>query len=128
MEIKVGNKIPQDSRVYESKNQSANGIGPDKITERRPESEKNTNVFRGDLDRDKDLNNTLNESLEVADILAKAFNKAIKFQVHKDTKEVYVEIVDRDTGEVIKQLPPEEMIKLAASLEEFLGLIVDKKV
>ncbi|HHY18620.1 MAG TPA: flagellar protein FlaG [Firmicutes bacterium] len=69
---------------------------------------------------------TLNESLEIADKLAKAFNKAIKFQIHQETDKIYVEIVDRETGETIKQIPPEEMLKIAASVQEFLGLIVDQ--
>ncbi len=71
--------------------------------------------------------NSLDNSIEIADKLAKAFNKEIKFQIHEQTEQIYVEIVDKDTGEVIKQIPPEEMLKIAASVQEFLGLIVDKK-
>lgn len=70
---------------------------------------------------------SLDSSIEIADKLAKAFNRGIKFQVHEQTEEIYVEIIDKDTGEVIKQIPPEEMLRIAASVQEFLGLILDEK-
>ena len=71
--------------------------------------------------------NKLNDSLDIADKLAKAFNKAIKFQIHDETEKLVVEIVDRETGNVIKQIPPEEMLRIAESVQEFLGLVVDEK-
>ncbi|MFY9451866.1 MAG: flagellar protein FlaG [Bacillota bacterium] len=37
-------------------------------------------------------------------------------------------MVDRSTGEVIKQIPPEDMLKIAAKFQEFIGLIFDEKV
>ncbi|MDD2430591.1 MAG: flagellar protein FlaG [Firmicutes bacterium] len=81
-------------------------------------------------DSQKQLEATLNQSVQIADgldSLANAFNKGIKFQVHDESERLYVEIVDRATGEVIKQIPPEEMLKIAAKFQEFLGLIVDEK-
>ncbi len=69
----------------------------------------------------------LTNSLDIADKLAKAFNKAIKFQIHDETEKLVVEIVDRETGNVIKQIPPEEMLRIAESVQEFLGLVVDEK-
>jgi len=31
------------------------------------------------------------------------------------------------TGEVIRQIPPEEMLKLAEAIDKYLGLFVDRQ-
>ncbi|NLU55434.1 MAG: flagellar protein FlaG [Firmicutes bacterium] len=83
------------------------------------------------VDAQKQEESKLDQSIQVADgldTLAEAFNKGIRFQVHEDLDRVYVEIVDRSTGEVIKQIPPEDMLKIAAKFQEFIGLIFDEKV
>jgi uncharacterized FlaG/YvyC family protein len=37
-----------------------------------------------------------------------------------------VHILDRETGEIIYQIPPEELQKLSTFLDEFKGSVVDK--
>lgn len=58
---------------------------------------------------------------------AQIFNVQAKFSVHKATKEIMVKIVDTETGQVLREIPPEKMLDLAAAMRELLGLIVDKK-
>ena len=52
----------------------------------------------------------------------------IGFAVQEETGKIYVEIVDKSTGEVIKTIPPEEFFKIAAKftrMRRTLGLVVD---
>lgn len=58
---------------------------------------------------------------------AQIFNVQAKFSVHKATKEIMVKIVDTRTGQVLREIPPEKMLDLAAAMRELLGLVVDKK-
>lgn len=43
-----------------------------------------------------------------------------QFIVHPQTGEVRVKIIDAVTNEVIRQIPPEEVIKIAEELETYL--------
>ncbi len=52
----------------------------------------------------------------------------LEFSVHEDTGRTVVKIIDQDTGEVIKQLPPEELLDLAEKLKEMSGVLFDKKI
>lgn len=54
-------------------------------------------------------------------------NTHLKFEIHEKTKEVMVRIVQDETGEVIKEIPPEKMLDLVAKLWEIAGIIVDEK-
>ncbi len=55
-------------------------------------------------------------------------NTEAEFKIDKDTGMIVVKIKDKDTGEVIRQIPPEVMVKLAKTIDEFLGLLFDERV
>lgn len=58
----------------------------------------------------------------------KGLNSRIAVKIDKDTETPVVQVIDSDTGEVIRQMPPEDMLKLRASFQEMLrGLFVDKE-
>lgn len=52
---------------------------------------------------------------------------SITFTKDKATDEVIIKIIDNETKEVIKQIPPEEIMKLKRFLTELQGLMLDKK-
>lgn len=58
----------------------------------------------------------------------KIFNAAISFSVDKDTSKTVITILDRETEEVIREIPPEELLELAAKLTEIIGRLVDETV
>lgn len=54
---------------------------------------------------------------------------SIGFNIRKDlNNQVVVEITDRKTKELIKQIPTEEMLAIKEKMEEFSGLFFDQKV
>lgn len=46
---------------------------------------------------------------------------------HEDTNRVTIKIIDRDTKEVIKELPPEKTLDMIAKVWELAGIMVDEK-
>ena len=56
-----------------------------------------------------------------------AFRRDLQFQVDKDTDHVVVRVVDSDSGEVIRQIPSEEVLAVARNLEKAQGLILNEK-
>lgn len=57
-----------------------------------------------------------------------AFNRDLRFSVDKETEKTVIKIVDSKTGEVIRQIPPEVMLKLMHHIDRTLGLILDETV
>ncbi len=49
------------------------------------------------------------------------------FGIHEKTNRVTIKIVDKDTKEVIKELPPEKTLDMIAKAWELAGLLVDEK-
>jgi len=52
---------------------------------------------------------------------------SVRFERDKNSEEVVVKVVDQNTDEVIRQIPPEELLKLTQHLAELTGNIVDTK-
>ncbi len=55
-------------------------------------------------------------------------NVELKFNKDQETGQTYIKIVDKDSGKIIREIPPEEVRKLAEKLDEMVGVLFDKKV
>ncbi|WFD10031.1 flagellar protein FlaG [Tepidibacter hydrothermalis] len=67
------------------------------------------------------------EAVEKANKDLVGANSHLKFSIHEKTKEIMIKIVDNDTDEVIKELPPENIVDMIAEMCEKAGIFVDKR-
>lgn len=49
------------------------------------------------------------------------------FGIHEATNRVTIKIIDKETREVIKELPPEKTLNMIAKVWEMAGILVDEK-
>lgn len=54
-------------------------------------------------------------------------NSEAIYGIHEGTNRVTIKIVDKDTKEVIKELPPEKTLDMIAKAWEMAGILVDEK-
>ena len=57
----------------------------------------------------------------------KMMNSEVLFGIHEKTNRVTIKIVDKESKEVIKELPPEKTLDMIAKAWELAGLLVDEK-
>jgi len=69
----------------------------------------------------KELAKQYKEFLSLFDLEAK-----IVYDKKYDT--LVVQVIRKDTGELIRQIPPEELLKLSKKIHELVGLILEEKV
>jgi len=55
------------------------------------------------------------------------YNRSLEFSVHEKTKDIIVRVIDTETKEVIREIPPEKILDLVASILEMAGLLVDER-
>ncbi|MGI5838051.1 MAG: flagellar protein FlaG [bacterium] len=68
------------------------------------------------------------EAIEKANRAIQGVRTQLEFSVHEKTGEIMVKVKNSDSGEVIREIPPEKILDLVANIWEMLGIIVDKKV
>lgn len=62
---------------------------------------------------------------ELNDLMSR-INCNLKFQYHKEIDTMSVKMLDKKTGEVLKEVPPEDMIKHMIKAKDWLGAFLDK--
>lgn len=56
------------------------------------------------------------------------FDKGLHFRIHEDTEQIVVEVINKKSGEVIRQIPPEYILDVMAKIDALLGVFVDERV
>lgn len=54
-------------------------------------------------------------------------NTRLVFTVHDKTRAVQVRVVDTESGEIVREIPPKRVLDIRAMTLEELGLLVDEK-
>ncbi|WP_166420234.1 flagellar protein FlaG [Pseudoalteromonas sp. Z1A8] len=55
-------------------------------------------------------------------------NRSLQFKVDEDSGRDVIKVLDKDSGEVIKQYPSEEVLSLVSKLSESAGILIDQTV
>jgi len=87
----------------------------EKVANKKDLIEKNSDV---DL---KKLTDELNSK-------AKDSHLDVSFAYDKELNKVYINVIDKDSGKVIRKLPSEEAMKFAKSIKESIGKLLDRRV
>ncbi|NSW90482.1 MAG: flagellar protein FlaG [Firmicutes bacterium] len=67
------------------------------------------------------------EAIERANRAVSIANRRFEYSIHEKTKEIMVKVIDVETEEVIREIPPEKILDLVAMIWEMIGLIVDER-
>ncbi len=108
---------PTTAKVTES--QESNSQGQDN-NQGKPET--NTQAV---LDSAQATSDKIKKAVE--EINKKMNNAEAVFGIHEETNYVTIKLVDKDTKEVIKELPAEKTLDMIARVWEMAGILVDEK-
>ncbi|WP_312504877.1 flagellar protein FlaG [Lysinibacillus sp.] len=51
-----------------------------------------------------------------------------KFVYHEDLGQYYVTVVNQDTDEIVKEIPPKKLLDAFYEMQKMVGMIVDEKI
>jgi flagellar protein FlaG len=74
-----------------------------------------------------DLSRTTQAVADIQNDLSVVHNVDLQFSVHEASGEIMVTVREQATGEVIREIPPSEILDLAAKLGEMVGLLFDRR-
>lgn len=67
------------------------------------------------------------EAIEKANKKLMGANTEFEFSIHEKTKQIMVKVVNSETKEVIREIPPEKVLDMVAKMCEMAGILVDEK-
>lgn len=65
---------------------------------------------------------------QAMDNYVKSIQRDLEIRVDGATGKVIVKVLYKESGEVLREIPPEEMLNLAAKMEEMTGALFNKNV
>ena len=68
----------------------------------------------------------VSKAVEKAGEMARIFDRSLRFRYLKDADIYQVEVVDSDKNEVIRKIPPDEIVRFIEHIDELLGALYDK--
>lgn len=117
---------------------SNSSITASSIFSHKPLTNENVDIAQNDLKQKENVTQQLKEErysksyfteqIEVMNDFLEVSQKSYKFNIHDDLNRLYVQVVDKNTEEVIREVPPEDFLDMFASMLKQVGLLVDKRI
>ena len=105
-------------------------VDPKTLTVRNvAESSEEGNSAEGQAKANEEFIDKNNEKVKKAvnELNKNMTNSIAQFGIHEGTNRITIKIVDKDTKEVIKELPPEKTLDMIAKAWELAGIMVDER-
>ncbi|MBC8588318.1 flagellar protein FlaG [Paratissierella segnis] len=75
-----------------------------------------------DLQRDE-----LQRAIEQTNQMIFKDDNRFEFKIHERTGRIMVKLVNNETNEIVKEIPPEKILDLVASIWDLVGILVDER-
>lgn len=85
------------------------------------------NQFKSIAEMNESQEETINELNKAIEAI-QGPQKSFEISVHEETQAIMIKVMNKETGDVIREVPPEKILDLAAHMMEITGIIIDKKV
>lgn len=63
---------------------------------------------------------------EAMESYVSSIQRELQIQVHHKTGDIVVKVISKEDGRTIREIPPEEILNLAARMEELSGVLFDQ--
>ncbi|MGE5613324.1 MAG: flagellar protein FlaG [Bacillota bacterium] len=69
----------------------------------------------------------ISEAVEKLNRMFEESNRRFEYSVHEKTNSIIIRVINEATNEVVREIPPEKILDIMASIMELAGLIVDER-
>jgi len=83
------------------------------------------NILKEDQEISKEK---LQQAVETVNEFLQINHSSSKFVLHEGLERYFVQVVDAETEEVVKEIPPRKLLDAFYEMQKLLGMIVDEKI
>ena len=92
-----------------------------------PPAENQQTGREGESSVDDISRESLEQAIDELNHAVSVLNHRINFSIDEETGRLMAKVIDAQTNEVIKQIPPERVMAFVRRFQEFIGLLLDEK-
>ena len=94
------------------------------VRREKPVPEKPTNARRVN----ENTQAKIEQIAKFMDDYVRSSQRSLSIQVDGSTGRTIVRVISEEDGRIVREIPPEEVLNLAAKMDEMMGLLFDKTV
>lgn len=83
---------------------------------------------KGDGEGNQESLEIIEDIAEKMNNVASVFNTSLDFSVDEATGKTVIKVIDKETERIIRQIPPEEMLRLIIQMRDIMGLLLDVEI
>ena len=87
------------------------------LSQRRLQNSRNTQEI---------VHDKIERIAEAMDSYVRSIKRDLKIQVHNPTGKIIVKVISSEDGKVIREIPPRELLDLAAKMERMTGILFNE--
>ncbi|MCG8540266.1 MAG: flagellar protein FlaG [Clostridia bacterium] len=112
---------------------SANSLNPSKASETLSNEVKQQNEIQKNNPKENELGNeklskkTIKEAIENTNRKLVSTDRKFEFSINEETNDVIIRVINKETDEVIREIPSEKILDMVAKMMELAGLFIDEK-
>lgn len=125
---KAGNNSATVAPKTDTKQPSAVKIPTVKDVQAAKDEEKKEKEQKGRLEPGTISEESVSEMTDTFNELMDKINCNVEFSYNKKVNMLNVKMIDKESGEVIKEFPPEEMIENMIKAKDWLGAFIDRAI
>jgi flagellar protein FlaG len=121
---------------------ASSSVSAQKRSENKPSTQKeNPEKQASSIRNVKDMSIKENQGVNISvaeEQLIRTIERAVKslqgpqttleISIHEKTHDIMVKVLNKETGELIREVPPEKTVDLVAKMMEIAGILVDEKI
>ncbi len=112
---------------------SANSLNPSKASETLSNEVKQQNEIQKNNPKENELGNeklskkTIKDAIENTNKKLVSTDRKFEFSINEETNDVIIRVINKETDEVIREIPSEKILDMVAKMMELAGLFIDEK-
>ncbi|KAB7666043.1 flagellar protein FlaG [Bacillus sp. B1-b2] len=83
---------------------------------------------KGQIYGPKQSKEQMSEVIDSINSFMQPSHTSLKFELHEKLNDYYVQVIDDDTKEVIREIPSKKVLDMYVAMKEFMGLMIDEKI
>lgn len=106
---------------------SVQGFGKAKVHNNFPQTNSQPQEQPVPVKEHQQNNKNLEQEIAGINKWLQSTSSHVKFTLHEDLNEYYVQVINDQTNEVIREIPSKKVMDMVAKMHEMIGILVDEK-
>ncbi len=86
-----------------------------------------TRAQQAEVESERSLLQEVEEAVRKLNDTAEAMHLSLRFLMHRDSERWMVQVVDIQQDEIVREIPPEQVLNVVAQIQSLIGVLLDER-